>query len=145
MADTTTTNYAFTKPEPGGSNETWDTKLNANWDALDTQLATLAPADTVAALTPAATVDIDLASTTIFTLTPDQNTTITLSNVTAVDSFTLTLTGASTYTITYPAAVKWAAGTAPDAPAAAEVDVLTFFTTDSGTTWYAFQAGDAMA
>jgi len=48
-------------------------------------------------------------------------------------------------TFTYPAAFKWAGGTAPDAPANGEVDVLTFFTTDTGTTWYGFQDGDAMA
>jgi hypothetical protein len=209
-----------------------------------------AVSDSVAALTPAATVDIDLSSGTIFTLTPDQSTTFTLSNTTAVDSFTLTLTGGgagfglssaaydsvsfsvtsqdtapsgiafntdgtkmyimgltndivyqytlstgfdlstasydsvsfsvtsqetvprsvvfntdgtkmyivgsdndtvyqySTFTpatFTYPAAFKWPAGTAPDTPAVGETDVITAYTTDSGTTWYAFQAGDAMA
>jgi 6-phosphogluconolactonase (cycloisomerase 2 family) len=51
---------------------------------------------TVAALTPAATVDIDLTSNDFFTLTPDQNTTFTVSNVPAspdVGKFNLALTG----------------------------------------------------
>jgi DNA-binding beta-propeller fold protein YncE len=48
-------------------------------------------------------------------------------------------------TITYPASVKWAGGTAPSAPASGQKDVYNFFTLDGGTTYYGFQAGDAMA
>jgi len=50
--------------------------------------------DAVAALTPAANVDLDVSSTNYFTLTPDQNTTLTVSGASAVDRLTLTLTGA---------------------------------------------------
>ena len=41
MADTTTTYQGFTKPEIGASEDTWGTKLNANWDALDTLVGAL--------------------------------------------------------------------------------------------------------
>ena len=48
-------------------------------------------------------------------------------------------------TTTWPSSVKWSGATAPDAPAAGEKDVYVFVTTDGGTTYYAKQAGDAVA
>jgi len=40
--------------------------------------------------------------------------------------------------------VQWAGGTAPDAPAAGDITVLTFYTRDNGSTYYGFEAGAEM-
>ena len=48
-------------------------------------------------------------------------------------------------TLSYPSSVDWPSGTAPDAPAVGETDVLVFYTDDGGTTYQGFQAGDAMS
>lgn len=106
--------------------------------------------ETKTALSPAATVDIDLTSGNVFTLTADQNTTFTFSNPSPTGkacSFTLIWTqDSSDRTITWPGTVDWAGGSAPSVTSgAAKIDVYTFFTLDAGTIWYGFQAGADMS
>ena len=67
-----------------------------------------------------------------------------LKNATGVNIWQYTTGTSAPATFTYPASVDWPAGTAPDAPAVGETDVLVFYTEDGGTTYYGFQAGDAM-
>jgi 6-phosphogluconolactonase (cycloisomerase 2 family) len=50
------------------------------------------------------------------------------------------LDSVSSATITYPSTLQWSGGTAPTSPAIGETDVLTFNTTDGGTTYQAVQA-----
>jgi hypothetical protein len=80
-----------------------------------------------------------------------ENTTFTFSNPAAsgkVSAFTLKIVqdaSASGFTVTWPAAVDWAAATAPTLTATASaVDYFVFITHDGGTTWYGFTAGQAM-
>jgi hypothetical protein len=90
------------------------------------------------------TQDIDLELGNVVTGTVDTSTTtFTFSNPPAsgtAGSFTLILTNGGSETVNWPASVDWAGGAAP-ALTASGVDVLTFVTTDGGTTWYGFAAG----
>jgi hypothetical protein len=98
--------------------------------------------DALSGTTP--TCDVD--SGGMFSLTMSGNTTFTFSGASSGYSqgFILQLTGNGS-TVTYPASVDWAGGTAPDAPANGETDILVFFTRDGGTNWYGALALDAAA
>ena len=81
-----------------------------------------------------------------FSLTMSGNTTFTFSGAASgfIQGFVLQLTGNGS-TVTWPGSVKWAGGTAPDAPANGETDILVFHTRDGGTNWYGVLASDAAA
>ena len=96
--------------------------------------------DALSGTTPTCNVD----NGGMFSLTMTGNTTFTFSGALSgyVQGFVLQLTGNGS-TVTYPASVDWAGGTAPDAPASGETDILVFITRDGGTTWYGALAIDA--
>lgn len=86
----------------------------------------------------------------VFSHTLSENVTYTFSNPPASGrafSFTLKVTQDSTArTITWPASVDWPSATAPTISTGnGEVDVFVFFTTDGGTTWYGFTAGQVLS
>ena len=84
----------------------------------------------------------------VFSLATSGTTTFTFSNPPTSGTaygMLIKLTAGGTHTITWPASVDWAGGTAPDAPASGETDILGFITYNGGTTWYGFLAGDAVA
>ena len=105
--------------------------------------------ETKSALSAAATVDIDVTTGNVFTITPDQATEFTFSNPSPTGkscAFTLIWTQDSTdRAITWPTTVDWAGGSAPDVTSGSgKIDIYTFFTLDAGTIWYGFQAGADM-
>jgi hypothetical protein len=81
-----------------------------------------------------------------FSLTMSGNTTFTFSGADSGYSmgFILQLTGNGS-TVTWPSTVRWAGGTAPDAPASGETDIYVFHTRDGGSNWYGVLASDAAA
>ena len=85
-----------------------------------------------------------------FKHTLTENTTFTFSNPPASGtgfSFVLHLIqAASAKTVTWPNSVDWAAATAPTISTGnGDDDFFVFATSDGGTTWYGFTAGQAMA
>jgi len=91
---------------------------------------------------------LDLSTGNVFSHAPSTNVTYVFSNPPSSGTafgFTLKVSPSATITQTWPASVDWAGGSAPTATASGETDVFTFYTQDGGTTYYGFQAGNAMA
>lgn len=88
---------------------------------------------------------VDLSTGNYFADTLAADTTYTLSNAGEVQSFQLEVTGASTYTVTWPASIEWTSGLAPSVPAAGQTDLYTFVTDDGGTTYIGLHTADNLS
>ena len=91
------------------------------------------------------TVDISLGNVQTYTLSGNQ--TLIFSNPIASgnsSAFTLYVTNGGSATLTWPAAVDWAGGTAPSLTSSG-VDILVFTTIDGGTIWNGCLSGAGMA
>lgn len=108
---------------------------------VDYTESTSSPFSTAGAIT----FDLDVGN--IFTVTLAENiTSITFSNVPTTDTanivLVLTQDATGSRTVTWPASVKWSGGVAPTlSTTASAVDIISMFTTDAGTTWYAVTGG----
>jgi hypothetical protein len=93
------------------------------------------------------TLTLDCATSNLFAVSLNANiTTLTISNIPASNvlyGFVLEFTADGTArTVTWPAAVKWAGGTAPTLTSTnAKKDAFAFYTYDGGTTWIASVIG----
>ena len=103
------------------------------------------------ALTSGTSVTLNIRDGSVYTITLAHNIgTFTWNNPAGSgysSSFTLKVTqdGTGSRTISWPASVDWAGGTAPTLSTGAnDVDVFVFFTVDGGTTYYGFTAGQDM-
>ena len=92
------------------------------------------------------TLTLNLENGNVFRTTRNANiTTLTISNPAATGnacSFTLIFDANGTsYTITWPTAVKWPGGTSPTiTTTSGRSDMFVFYTNNAGTTWYAMTA-----
>lgn len=123
---------------------TLSSKIAPSGVVTSTELNTYVTKAALSGTTPS----VDVSARDTYTLTTSGNTTFTFTNAPSgadVRSFTLIITAGGTHTLTWPASVDWAGGTAPDAPASGETNVYVFTTADNGTTYYGFLSGAAMA
>lgn len=95
-------------------------------------------------------VTLNLANGNVFNLTLTGNVTFTFSGATSgkACSFAAYIKQDTTgsRTVTWPASVKWAGGTAPTlSTAASSVDIVVFESLDGGTNWYGSLVGTAFA
>jgi hypothetical protein len=105
--------------------------------------------ETVVTVDASATTTLDISSGNVFDLAHDIDiTTLNVTNPAATGTLTsITIirtkdNNGTTRLITWPAAFKWAGDTEPTLTQTANaVDVITAFTKDGGTTWFAFAAG----
>ncbi len=106
--------------------------------------------ETTSTVAAAGTTTLNITNGNIFILTQDTN--ITTLNVTNPSTASNTATSitiirvkdatGTARTITWPAAFKWAGATQPTlTQTASAIDIISAFTTDGGTTYYAFASG----
>lgn len=134
-----TTAAANTVPqagEDGALDESW----TENCLKLSGGTLTGAVAESLANVTgEAVTLDLKTANNFTHNVTANTAFTVTANTDNSFQLGTLVLTNGGAFTVTWPSSFKWADG-APPALMKSGIDVITFFTINGGTTYYAAQA-----
>ena len=82
---------------------------------------------------------IDLTDGNFFSLDLSQNTTISFNNPPSAgtaQTFQILLKASATISVVWPATVLWESGSAPTPPELGQTDILVFYTSDVGSTYY---------
>ena len=139
-----TTAAANTVPqagEDGALDESW----TENCLKLSGGTLTGAVAESLAKVTgEAVTLDLKAANNFTHNVTANTAFTVTANTGNSFQLGTLVLTNGGAFTVTWPSSFKWADG-APPSLMASGIDVITFFTINGGTTYYAAQAMTGIA
>ena len=127
-----------TKADVGLSNVTNDKQMPISGGTLENyreKLVTLSGTSTA----------INLSLGNVFTHTLSGNTTYSITNAVSgqAHSFTLIINmGSPVRTLTFPTSVKWQGGEIPNMTAPNKTYILTFLSTDGGTTWLGMFGGE---
>lgn len=127
--------------EDGALDESW----TENCLKLSGGTLTGAVAESLAKVTgEAVTLDLKAANNFTHNVTANTAFTVTANTGNSFQLGTLVLTNGGAFTVTWPSSFKWADG-APPSLMASGIDVITFFTINGGTTYYAAQAMTGIA
>lgn len=154
MADSYTANLNLTKPEVGGSADSWGTKTNADWEIVDAIFAADGTGtavglngtgktwtigkftETVYTPTASTAFTVSLANGSIQKLTTSGNCTITLPSSVAGKSYVIMVVYGGTHTLTWAGGgtLKWSGGVTPTATSLnAKIDIFSFFCDGTNT------------
>ena len=127
--------------EDGALDESW----TGNCLKLSGGTLTGAVAESLAKVTgEAVTLDLKAANNFTHNVTANTAFTVTANTGNSFQLGTLVLTNGGAFTVTWPSSFKWADG-APPSLMESGIDVITFFTINGGTTYYAAQVMTGIA